>query len=499
MIKYSLLVLCTVFTACATAQTKTVFYKETAGDILNPERGFYIPSQTKASNFILLNAAQLRTYRTSARQPGKASYSVRVSLLYRAYELDTFKNQPLSPAFLTNLQKDFDAVGEAGLKMILRFAYTNTARAGDCKDEYKICPPYGDAPRHVVLNHIKQLAPLLKKNAAVIAVVQEGFIGIWGENYFTDYFGDASTNGAGRILDSSWLHRNDVLKALLDALPNNRMVQARTPQIKQKFVHGPSASVKSLPLMVSDAFKQTDQSRIGFHNDCFLSSQDDYGTFYDYGSSSQPRQPANDLLRKYIEADTKFTVVGGETCDDSFSPQNDCAPAGYAEQEMRRMHYSYLNAAYNNDVNNDWDSSGCLYNIRRNLGYRLVLRKMIFPAQVNKPDKFLLRFTIENLGYASLYNPRPVKIIFRHTKTGKEFATTLAVNPQFWFSGMQQVKEVLPLPAGIMPGNYKLYLCLPDEDILLSRRPEYSVQLCNKNMWEATTGYNDLQQVLEIK
>jgi hypothetical protein len=498
MIKLLLLLFC-LPALNAAAQTKTILYTESNEDMLNPERGFYIPTGTKASNFILLDANKLKTYRNDAQRLGKASYAVQVSLIYRGYELDSFTNQSLSVSFLNNLQKDFDAVREAGLKMVLRFAYTNNAKAGTCTDEYKICPPYGDAPRHIVLKHIQQLKPLLQKNADVIAVLQQGFIGIWGENYFTDYFGDASTNGAGKILDSSWRHRNEFLKALLDALPKSRMVQVRTPQIKQKFVYGPSASVKSLPLQFSNAFSNADKARIGFHNDCFLSTTDDYGTFYDYGSSSQSRQPANEILRKYIAADTKFTAVGGETCDDNFSPQNDCAPAGHAEEEMRRMHYSYLNAAYNVDVNNDWDSSGCLYNIKRQLGYRLVLRKAILPIQGSKKNKLAIHFVIDNTGYASMYNARPVKIILQNTSTKKEFEILLKANPQFWFSGNHQIKEMVTLPKNITPGSYRLYLYLPDANVLLHKRPEYCVQLSNENIWQAATGYNDLRHIIQVK
>ncbi len=483
----------------ALPQNKTIVYKESNEDMLNPERGFYIPSGTRASNFVLLDVQKLKTYRSNAQQPGKATYTVKVSLIYRGYELDTFKDQPLSDLFLINLQKDFDAVREAGLKMILRFAYTNTTKSGNCGDEYKICPPYGDAPLNIVLQHIRQLKPLLQKNADVIAVMQQGFVGIWGENYFTDYFGDASTNGVGKILDSNWLQRNEFLKALLDALPASRMVQVRTPQIKQKFVYGPSAGVRSLPLKLADAFNNAYPSRVGFHNDCFLSTADDYGTYYDYGSSLQPRQEANQVLRKYIEADTKFTVVGGETCDDSFSPQNDCAPAGHAEAEMRRMHYSYLNAAYNTDVNNDWDSSGCLYNIKRQLGYRLMLRKAILPMQVNKNNALAIDFIIDNVGYASPYNARPVKIILQNTNTKQAFEITLKTNPQFWFSGSHHIKEQIHLPGNIPAGNYQLYLYLPDANVLLSKRSEYCVHLSNENVWEEATGYNNLRHTIIVK
>ncbi len=129
--------------------------------------------------------------------------------------------------------------------MVIRFAYTNKTHAGDCNDQYKICPPYGDASKKIVLMHIEQLKPLLQQNADVIAVVQMGFIGIWGENYYTDYFGDASTSGLARIMDSSWRDRNEVLQALLNAVPKDRMVDVRTPQIKQRFVNGPSATINS--------------------------------------------------------------------------------------------------------------------------------------------------------------------------------------------------------------------------------------------------------------
>jgi len=499
MTHFCMPVLFSLLAITSVAQNKTIVYKESQEDMVNPERGFYIPMGTKASHFVALNAVQLLSYRNHPHQPAKASYAVNVSLVYRSYELDTFKNKPLPASFLDSLQKDFDAVRQAGLKMILRFAYTNTAKTGNCTDAYKICPPYGDAPRSIVLNHIAQLKPLLRKNEAVIAVMQEGFIGIWGENYFTDYFGDASTNGIGKVLDSSWEQRNEVLKALLDALPKSRMVQVRTPQIKQKSIYGPAATVKSLPLSPAEAFNQSNKARTGFHNDCFLSSPDDYGTFYDYGSSSQPRQPANEILRKYIEADTKFTVVGGETCDDSFSPENDCAPAGHAESDMQRMHYSYLNAAYNNDVNNDWDSAGCLYNIKRKLGYRFLLQKAVLPALLNKTGKMMMQFTIENIGYAALYNRRPVNIIFRNTSTQKEYTVTLKTNPQYWFTGAHQIKETILLPAGITPGSYRLLLCLPDADNLLSQRPEYSIHLANENMWEEATGYNDLRHVTRIQ
>ena len=480
------------------AQQHITTYIESTTDFANPERGFYIPLDAYAHHFIPLDEKRLIEDRTNAQRHGTAVYGIYSTLLYRGYVLDTFVNKPLSDDFIVALENDLSIVRKAGVKMILRFAYTNKTHPGDCPDNEKICPPYGDASKLQMLQHIGQLRSLLRRNADVIAVLQEGFIGIWGENYYTDYFGDASGNGAGKILDQNWADRNDLLKALLDALPQDRMVQVRTPQIKQKFVYGPQAMSNSQPLQESEAYSFSDKSRIGFHNDCFLASPDDYGTFYDYGSSSTPKRDANKELRKYFEADSRYGPVGGETCDDAFSPDNDCAPAGHAEQEMASMHYSFLNTAYNNKVNNDWDSLGCITSIKKKLGYRFVLQKSIFPVVAKAGKKISFSVTLVNRGYAAPYNPRPVILVLRNRQTAKQYFLACNADIRFWFSGSVMWKEAVEVPASIPIGRYDLLLSLPDKYQSLSERPEYCIRLANENVWESKTGYNKLSQVLAI-
>ncbi len=485
--------------SCAVAQPLKHRYKESTEVFPNPERGFYIPTGTRASDYKLLDAEMLQSYLKPQQLKG-AKYQVQFSLVYRGYELDAFVDKPLSTAFLENLQKDFDAIRNAGLKLILRFAYTNNPKAGNCPDEYKICPPYGDASKEVVFNHIRQLAPLLKKNADVIAVMQEGFIGIWGESYFTDHFGDASTNGLGVVADSSWNDRNQLLKNLLTALPADRMVQVRTPQIRQRFVYGPRARVNAAPMALKDAFSKTDLARVALHNDCFLASADDYGTFYDYGNSGSKRDTANYQLRKYFEAESRFLAVGGETCDDAFSPQNDCAPAGFAEQEMASMHYSYLNASYNKDVLNDWDSAGCMKSIQQKLGYRLVLKEAALPRSLKAGEGFAVQLTIKNVGYASPFNPRPVQLVLRNATTGKVILLPFTTSIQKWFAGETiQLRQKFSLPANAAPGRYEMLLNLPDGYQNLQSNPAYSIRLANEDVWEPGTGFNKLRHNISVR
>ncbi|GAB4017254.1 hypothetical protein GCM10028773_12880 [Spirosoma koreense] len=482
------------------AQDHRVTYRESQEDFLNPERGFYIPISTSSAKFVPLDAAKLATYRSQPQRAAKATYSVNCSLVYRSYRLETFVDKPFSDEFLKNVQADFAIARSAGVKLILRFAYIEKTHAGDCPDQYKICPPYGDAPKAIVLNHISQLSPLLHENADVIAVLQMGFIGIWGENYYTDYFGDASTNnGLGVIPDSSWQDRNEVLAALLKALPADRMVQVRTPQIKQRFVYGPKAPVTSAAMPATQGFSDAPAARVGFHNDCFLASEDDYGTFYDVGNSSTKRGPANAVLRRYLEQDSRYTPVGGETCDDAFSPQNDCAPLGHAEQEMARMHYSYLNSSYNNDVNNDWQTNGCMDNIRRRLGYRFVLRESTLPATVAAGQPLKLSLTLANVGYASPYNPRPLQLILRNLATGAVHVVPIRADVRRWLPGSHSLQPSLRLPEAVKPGRYEVLLNLPDAYASLAKNPAYSIRLANEGIWEAQTGFSKLNQVLTVR
>jgi hypothetical protein len=467
-------------------------------DFPNPERGFYHPLGTRAGKHEVLSLERLKGLLKSVTVRG-ASYAVVSSLIYRGYLLDSFVHASLPGEFLADLEKDFATIRMAGLKCIIRFAYVNSVKHRDCTDAEKICPPYGDAPKNIVLKHIAQLKPILVKNADVIAAVQMGFIGIWGENYYTDYFGDASMNGPKRILDSSWRDRNQVLKALLDAIPKDRMVQVRTPQIKQRYVYGVTAPVSSSPLNIKNAYKNTDESRIGFHNDCFLASTDDYGTYYDYGNSSSTRKAANAELRNYFSNDSRFVVVGGETCDDAFSPQNDCAPAGAAEKEFSQMHYSYLNAAYNVDVNNDWQTDGCMDNIKRKLGYRIALRSGTYPSTVQKTGTLHISIQLENIGYAAPYNPRPVQLLLRDVNSGKSYSFDFKVDPRYWFTGAIKLGANFKLPIGVQPGKYELLLNLPDKYPSIAGRPEYSIRLANEHTWEEQTGFNKLNHILIVE
>lgn len=469
-------------------------YTESFEDFPNPERGFYRYSETNTTNYTPLNANTLRGYRNIS-SVYSADYDVLSTLVFRYFILDNFINSTIDNTTLANIEADFQAARAGGVKLIPRFVYTTTANAGTCGS---ICPPFGDATKDRVLEHISQLKPILQEYSDVIAVLQMGFIGIWGEQYYTDHFGFPSSDGGdGKITNENWIKRNEVITALLDALPNDRMVQVRYPQQKQRFIYGLDAPTTSAPLTENEAFTETDKARLGMHNDCFLSSWTDVGTYSNYGNDNEGYSADTANLKPYAAEDSKYVPIGGETCQDQFSPHNKCE--GFAVGEMDRMNYSYLNAHYNNVVNNHWVTGGCIDEIKRRLGYRFVLRNASLPNEVNQGQGLDISFNIDNVGFTSLYNPRTMELVLRNTNNDSVYHLPFSERDiRFWQEGNQIVNKTFTIPDSIPVGNYECFFNFPDPSENLYGNPDYSIRLANQGLWEATTGFNKLNHILSV-
>lgn len=492
-------------TQISTAQTSTVNYTTSTDDFVNPERGFYRYSETFASNYTTLDSAEMVGYRSLHTPTNSADYDVYSSLVFRYFVLDDFVSSNITQDFLDSMAVDFAAARAAGVKLIPRFAYTIEATSGTCEVGW-ICPLYGDADKAQMLTHIAQLKPVLQANADVIAVAQMGFIGTWGENYYTDHFGDASPNGQGYLSSQNWTDRKDILAALLDAVPAERMVQVRYPQMKQKFLFGNTATTdasSSPPINPAQAYDGSDIARIGFHNDCLMASAADFGTFTSYDNS-----PFDDTtnLKPYFANDSRYTAVGGETCSDGYNPFNNCvSTGGNADQELRRLHYSYLNSQYQTAVNNDWVSGGCMEDIKKELGYRLALQEGTFSDEAQPGQLIAVDIELVNEGYAAPFNLRGVELVLRNSATNETWFAKLTDDPRFWLShgATHDITATLCIPPNMPFGNYDLLLNLPDPMASIYARSEYAIRLANQlpggaDVWEAATGYNNLGHSINI-
>lgn len=406
---------------------------ESSADVLNPERGFY-------TGFDLL-----RPNGASLRDRGH-------SLALAIVRLDAFRDRPIDGPTLAAIEAGFDQVRAAGIKIILRFTY-NAAFAPD-------------ASREQILAHIDQLEPILRANDDVIAVMQAGFIGAWGEWH-------SSTNGLDNDAD-----RNAILGALLESLPERRSVQVRTPMFKEAAV--------GAPIDEDEAFTGTGRARVGHHNDCFLASDDDLGTY---------AEPVESWL-DYVAQDSRFVPMGGETCA-VYPPRTDCDAAIAA---LAGHHWSYLNRDYQRAVIDEWSTQGCESEIRQRLGYRLVATWISHTDAVEPGGLLEVDVEIENLGFAAPFNERPVYLVLTGPD-GRRHTTLLAdVDPRRWAAGeTAMVVARLEVPSDLEPGDYSLALWLPDSDERLAADPRYAIRLANADTWEAATGDNVLSRALVVE
>jgi hypothetical protein len=427
------------------SSTGDVTYTPSSENFANPERGFY--HHTGDCDKADFSQSTLETYRTSQG----------ISLVMCVFYLAEYKNGPIAQAALDQLQQQINTVRAAGLKLVLRFAYT-TSTAGD------------DTTKDRILAHLDQLAPYLNAGQDVIAVVQAGLIGAWGEWYYTQNFGNAGT-----VSSTDWANRKAVTDKLLSVVPSSRMIQLRTPKFKRTLY-------STTAVQPGDAYNGSALSRIGHHNDCFLASPDDFGT-YENTSVEYP----------YLQADTTYVAMGGETCG-SNPPRSDCPTA---TSELAQFHWSFINTDYEPTVLNSWSSGGCLADITKFLGYRFRLESGTYPATASPGGSLPISFTVHNDGYATPFNPRNLELVLRNTSTSSTYKLAMNSDPRRWTAGTStSVSQTLTLPTSLPAGSYTLLLNLPDP--LLSTRPEYSIRLANQGTWDAATGMNSLLHTLTV-
>ena len=423
---------------------KELTFKEYEKKIANPERGFY-SGITVVPGKAVSNATIFKTWRRASKT---------VTLI--EVELDNFVNSDIPQSFLDLIQEQFDAVREGGIKCVLRFGYSWDYRA-DGADE----PKY-DATVEQCLKHVAQLKPLMQKNSDIIMCLQAGFIGIWGEWYYSDNFESAGS--------AKFTGRKQLVEALLDAMPANRQIQMRTGAYKAKCLNVSYSDT----LNDANAYQPTPLARLGFHNDCFLADGTDKGTW------------GNKQEKAFMVNASEYTIMGGETC----ALHSTYCKCDYSIKTMEEQHWTYLHDSYHPDVLQGWRTQKCYSEIELRLGYRLILDK----AHVTETDKagedVRVALEIRNAGFSSPQNPRDAELLLVDA-SGKATVVQLPdEDPRFWKAGQTHVLDVtFKAPAA---GSYDVCLNLPDPEESLRNNPDYSIRLANEDVWVEEKGYNKI-------
>lgn len=427
-------------------------YHESLTETVNPERGMYKHNEYKYSGG--------GTYSSSVTCP--EDKTLVLTIFYLA---DYATQDHLDAKATTAVGAVLDNVRKAGKKAIVRFAYNwdkNTSPR--------------DASVQAVQNHIEDLATVLDTYKDVIYVFQAGFIGTYGEWYYTDsQFPKPSLSGNAV---TNYANRAAVLDKLLEVVPEGIQIALRTPYYKNYYLHPSSVSTWE-PISAWDGTSAN--ARLTFHNDAFLADANDMGTF------------KQDYERQMWMSQGAWMVTGGET---GFVEAADVNPA-YCELDaalttMRQYHYSYLNDAIsNNEIVKYWAANGYYPTIRKRLGYRLVLDS----AKISAPDlrsgsTVEVQLTISNTGSASLVYPRPCQLVVLHEGTPtvlKDMGALYDIR-DIAPDGSHTYSFSVTLAQDVYAGD-KLAIWMPDKTPALQDRAAYSVCLSNSDItWEE--GYN---------
>lgn len=411
-----------------------VSFVESNGPVIGPERGMYKGYEVRSD-----------TEPLSVSSVKSRIVSEGVTLWLLEFYLTDFMTGEISSAYLKKMEECFDGILGGGAKAIVRFAYRWDGDRVTIDDQ--------EPKLEIILKHISQVKPILVKYEPVIMVMQAGFIGCWGEWYYT-------TNV------SSGKDRRAVVDALLEALPSSRQIELRTPAFKMGLYN---LELKDT-LTATTAHDGSVSSRLAGHNDCFGADKNDRGTF------------DGDKSRKYWKAESRYTIMGGETCEVS-----DYCLCPQTLQDLTDYHWTYLHNGYRQEVLSRWQTDGCMDEIKARLGYRLVLSDVHYDA-VKAGQKCKVTIRLYNKGFAAPMNPREAWLVWEGTD-GKVVRSMLGADPRNWHSGYSAVVSYFT------PSTDKgtLYLELPDP--LLKDRPEYSIPLANEDVFDSATGYNKLFEI----
>lgn len=445
----------------ATNPTKvTKQYQSSSEDFPNPERGFYKSVDPSYQDYNKpappLQLSDLQKLRSEG-----------ISVVRKYYLLSDFINQPISQTFLDTITNDFKTARQAGIKLIIRFTYN----WGDG------VPTDQDASKDRILAHLEQLKPILRANYDVLAYMEAGFVGYWGE--WHNSYNNLVDNHKANVTEDG----KQVVLKILSVLPTERMVTMRYPRQKMQVLNNNNS------LTTAEAFNGSAKARIGHNNDAFRTNIHESGTH----SSDEPSVVEQEKV--WLNLDTKYVLQGGEPAWVSDPPEYDDCPG--ALTDFARMHWSgmNINQPFAKNVYQGWKDQGCMDEIKRRLGYRFRLTTSNIPVRVKPAGTFSMNFTVANDGWASPYNPRNLEVILRNRQTGQKYYLSVPEAVRMWMPGATKTVNILGgIPANMPSGEYQVLLNLPDPTTKLRNRPEFSIRLANQNVWEASTGYNSLLQ-----
>ncbi len=390
----------------------------------------------------------------------------------------------LDEAFFKAWDETFSNCRKNGCMIAMRFRYDDLG-----KDNPE------PATFEQVLHHLEQIkeSGLLEKYKDIIAFVEGGLVGKWGEMH------------GGKYVTVDYKAR--VLEATLQAVPAPIPVTVRTPDIFAEWAGITRADLNNYELIDSiteSKYSTTiheNKDRVGLFNDGYMGSINDLGTF-----SNRP------IETDWIGHQTfQTSYYGGEFSGahdfaqswETYLPQN-------AIPEMYKTHLSYINCnifpfykdfTFTEEFTVDGVDNSAYYGqnvfqfIRDHIGYRFVIRDSKHTAETVQGGNVQVDFRIENTGFANVIPQVQSYVVLE--KDGVFAYAEADIDCKKWYSCQTTENSLnIKLPDNIPTGEWnvllKLNMATPLE---LNQMTGRSIRFANENVWDSAIGANYLGTV----
>lgn len=446
----------------------------------NPDRGLHLESIYQVSNTegYIPNPYKYEDYPVGFMDTRNENFesggdSITITQLY-IYLTAFWDTDVISEAGLANVQLLFDGLRAHNVKALLRFAYSrDDGRLGNGHQGAN--PGYNRT-----LKHIAQLKPIIEKNWDVIALVEAGFIGTWGE--WSPRYGTASQN-------------TGIATSVFDFIPEGYNMVVRYIDIRN--------SLKSL-------LSASQMNHIGFCNDYFTTGLKNCGSSDWCMDSDDYKHVAEVSFNAYMRAEIPYNEGPPWGFDILMEPET-------VLRVLKEHHYSALDITQNYADNiTHWKTVSVvpamlernaiffeesyfteadgrpvprpLYDfIRDHLGYRLnVLPEPVLNATNNE---LTYNIGITNTGFATVINPKTAYLVLidDQNQIVQEIALN-DVNTKSWqpWASSKPAELLTHTIAGtaaleVTAGTYKVGLWIPDPVESIKYNPGYCIKFADDN------------------
>lgn len=423
---------------------------EDAGEVLrNPDRGFYklIQTQLNKNGEEDLTKFTKQIRNIAEEDPDVSIISFQLNLI----EL-VEKEDDISAKKVKEINQYFSIMRDNGYQVIFRVVY-------DSKGKKNPEPSF-----QKILKHIEQLKDVYVENEDIIILVEAGYLGSYGEWHSGKYDDDIS-------------NRNQIIDKLLQVIPETIQINLRRPRFIQEYI-GSKDTINS-----SNAYTSEKIARLGLHNDGYLASDTDLGTY--------DRSERQETL-EWQEKQTLYTMFGGE----SQNKDSVFTDIKNAVEDMEKRHCTYLNKTYDREVKEKWKNStyngenGYKY-VQNHLGYRLILED----AEIQqKGNKLNIDVQIKNVGFGNIVRKKNTSLILKSKNNEYEITLDMDIRKELNEDGYSfNVQE--KLPNNIKEDTYSVYLKISEPYEKIKDNVAYSIKLANDNIFDKTVGANYLEDI----